>query len=294
MCGVGRDKVDVWGYYFSELRRPSGFGFDVDYSAFDGSAGGVLFDFFQHVTDRFYSKSTTEERNARHALLSSIKRAFVIVGPNLIRTEQGNKSGCAMTDVLNSVMNVFVVCMSYLHGRLIKGLSPNFDNFDNDVRVVTYGDDVIVGADLATLSYFNRDTIREIATHLGMKVTSAAKTGEFIPFEPIVNLSFLKSGFRNVDGVVFPTYPEDVIHKQLLWTRKGNLGDARIQRDIIKGALEFAAYRGPEYLDKTMRELRAVGRKDKLHYADAYMYVKERQENHVNTVVESLEFDDFD
>jgi len=277
-CGVGRDKVSVWAYYYEQLSSTGGMGFDIDYSSFDGSNTGLMFSFFQQVTDAFYRSEDDDEVRARHGLLECIKRAYLIVGDDLVRTEQGNKSGCAMTDILNSVNNVFVLLLAYLHGRMRAGFSGDFRDFDRDIRMITYGDDVIVGADLNTLHYFNRLTVKEVADHIGLKVTSASKSGEFVAYESLKDLTFLKSGFENRDGCVFPIYGDSVIHKQLCWTRKDNLNDTRVQRDIVQGALEFAAHRGVASLRTLERQLRECGRKDTLDYALFLGETKRKQE----------------
>jgi len=223
--GIGQDKDQCWGAYLDGLREVGENGFDVDYSNYDGSVPQCAVDAFSAVVDNFYGQRW---RSERASLVEAIVHSHVLVEDSIVRKDVGNCSGSPITDVFNSVTNWYVVLAAYVLSRRAAGLTATLAHFDDDVRALTYGDDVIVAARDEVLQYYNRDTFKQVAYHLGMTVTSANKTAEIIPFEPLVELTFLKSPFVECDGYVAAPLPLKVIHRELMWGKKVNRGDVLI------------------------------------------------------------------
>jgi len=279
-CGVGADAETYWAYYYEQLASVGRRAFDVDYSNYDGSVTAAQFDFFRNVTDAWYGM---ENRVVRHGLLHVLQFSYVIVGDNVMRTEQGNKSGNPMTDVFNSVTNVFVLLVSYLVGRYEAGLTPDLRDFDRDVRMITYGDDVIASADDSTLLYFNRLTVASVAAVMGMKVTPANKLAALTAHEPLENAIFLKAHFVPMGGIVAKRLPYETVYKQLQWIKKQNVSDLRIQNDIVRGACRDMAHYGPGSLRDFRQQLNDVGLQTDFDYSEFFLDVLFKQ----TTLIES-------
>jgi len=276
MCAVGIDKETVWNAMWQGLRGNSDIGFDVDYSNYDGSVTPIAFDFFRAVTDCCLPEETKQQR---HCLLHVLQHSYVLCRETVFLTEQGNKSGNPMTDIFNSVTNVFIILLSYLYGRGEAGLSLDFEQFNREVRAITYGDDVICSV-ARHVKYFSRETVFKVAAGLGMKVTSASKGVGIIPLEPLKNLSFIKLNFREEAGVMMCPLPKDVIWRMVQWTERGNLIDFRVQRDILDGAMRCMAHHGRQSVEDFARQVKEAGERVKFDYDLFYLDMIEKQEGY--------------
>jgi len=256
--GIGMDKDTVWGKYLSGLREVGDNGFDVDYGNYDGTVHGWASEAFLEVVENYYP-GTEEEKNARASILHSIVSSVIIAGREVIEKAEGNCSGNAMTDVYNSITNWYNVLLTYLISRYMGGKSVDFDEFDDHVRCLTYGDDVIISASDETLIYFNRAIFHQAMKCMGMEVTSADKTSVIIPFEPLEQLTFLKSPFVERDQYVAAPLPVKVIHRELQWEAKQNVGDCGILKQKVEVALQMMAHHGKEAVDNLVRQLGECG-----------------------------------
>jgi len=276
MCAVGIDKETVWKAMWQGLRGNSDVGFDVDYSNYDGSVTPIAFDFFRAVTDYCLPEETKQQR---HCLLHVLQHSYVLCRETVFLTEQGNKSGNPMTDIFNSVTNVFIILLSYLYGRGEAGLSLDFEQFNREVRAITYGDDVICSV-ARHVKYFSRETVFKVAAGLGMKVTSASKGAGIIPLEPLKDLSFIKLNFREEAGVMMCPLPKDVIWRMVQWTERGNLIDFRVQKDILDGAMRCMAHHGRQSVEDFARQVKEAGERVKFDYDLFYLDMIEKQEGY--------------
>jgi len=261
---IGIDKEAAWKNILNQLRVKGSRGFDIDYSNYDGSVSTQAFDFFREVVDEYYK----DQNVVRHALLHILQNSCVVVGDHLMFTEQGNKSGNPMTDVFNSITNVWLILVSYLNGRRTMCLPETLRDFERDVALITYGDDVICVADNVTLQYFNRCTIADVCSDLGYKVTSANKTANLVPCERIEELTFLKSMFVEKGQNIYCPMPKDVAIRELQWIDKRNMQDERIKRDLVDNSLRFMAHHGKEAVVQLQEQLKDNGVDSSFDYTD--------------------------
>jgi len=183
-----------------------------------------------------------------------------------------------MTDVFNSVTNVWLIYCVFQIARSCVGLTRDLKHFDEHVDALTYGDDIIIAADNETLCYFNRVNFRDVAEDVGMEVTGANKTAEIVPCDALEDLTFLKSPFV-VDGdVVRAPLPIKVIHREIMWMRKRNYGDVVIARQQLDTAVAMMAHHGEEAVEKFIRELQELGIDVEFSYARWFRELKEKQD----------------
>jgi hypothetical protein len=280
---IGIDKEVAWKSMWSSLRSKSELGFDVDYSNYDGSVSSVAFDFFRAVTDSVLPEETKLQR---HALLYVLQYSYLVCRGIVFHTIQGNKSGSPLTDVFNSVTNTFVMYLSYLYGRSMSGLPCDFANFDRDVRMITYGDDVIASVHRSAVHYFNRVIVARTAQALGMCVTSASKTGGLIEVEKLNELSFIKLNFRFEGDAVMCPLPLDVIWRVVQWTEKNNVGDGTTLGSIAGVAVRMMAHHGRERVEAFLDQLRKNDMRVEFDYEDFYVDMLALQEGFEFPVVE--------
>jgi len=271
---IGIDKEAAWKNILNQLRVKGSRGFDIDYSNYDGSVSTQAFDFFREVVDEYYR----DQNVVRHALLHILQNSCVVVGDHVMFTEQGNKSGNPMTDVFNSITNVWLILVSYLSGRRTMGLPETLRDFERDVALITYGDDVICVADNVTLQYFNRCTIADVCGDLGYKVTSANKTANIVPCERIEELTFLKSLFVEKGQNIYCPMPKDVAIRELQWIDKRNMQDERIKRDLVDNSLRFMAHHGKEAVVQLQEQLRDNGVDSSFDYTDFVYDISNKQQ----------------
>jgi len=270
---IGIDYEVAWKSIFDYLRSKGKYGFDVDYTNYDGSVSPQAFEFYRRITDEYYG----DRCPVRHGLLYILQNSYVLVGFNLMKTELGNKSGNPMTDVFNSITNVYILYASYLNGRISAGLSPDFTDFHRDVALLTYGDDVIISADCNTLKYFNRQSVSETTTKLGFIATSADKSGNLQKFENLLELQFLKSKFVPLDWCVLAPKPIEIAIRELQFISKQNKGDKRIKKDLFENAMRFAAHSGKNEIGKLQRQCADRGHNLRFDFEDFVQDIIDKQ-----------------
>lgn len=261
--GIGQDKETVWKAYYMGLREV-GEGkncFDLDYSGYDGSVCQQAFIFFEEITDFFYEKSDEREpenKTARHALLEGLRCAPVVMRRMLIETGQGNKSGNAMTDVFNSVTNVFVLHCTYIILMASAGIRISAADFHLNCRALVYGDDVVFSVTKDTREWLNPTQMAGVLEAFGYRTTAGNKS-ENIEYRDISVLTFLKSRFVYDKGVVWAPMPEQDIVKELQWVKKAQKDDEIDFRERIIRTRQFMAHHGKSKFDSFTEQLRSLG-----------------------------------
>ena len=261
--GIGQDKETAWKAYYEGLCEVGDgeCAFDLDYTGYDGSVGQQAFIFFENVTDAFYERTDLVDpgaKVARHALLDGLRNAPVVLKRIMVETVQGNKSGNAMTDVFNSVTNVYILHCAYLIMQKGAGLRLDPGDFHRSNRVLVYGDDVIWSTTREHKTWLDPTVMGEVLTLLGYQVTSAQKTKE-IAYASVTELVFLKSRFVPSGGVVWAPMPIQNVVKELQWCKKAQLGDDVDFRERIVRTRQFMAHHGKEAFMKFNTELSELG-----------------------------------
>jgi len=250
---VGCDKDSVWGAFKTGLESRGGNGFDIDFSNYDGSVPQCAVECFLEVVNNYYED---EYSLVREAIFHSVVHSVVIAGELVFEKDVGITSGIVGTEITNTVENLYLMLIAYQVAKDSAGLEPSLKDFDENVRMLAYGDDVIMGVTDEVLSFYNRKTIKEVMKFVGMTVTAANKEAAIIPFEPVSNLSFLKSEFIQRDGYVACPLPRKVIHRELIWEKKVNTGDETIMTQKIDVAMQMMAHHGEEAVDQLREQLK--------------------------------------
>jgi len=94
--------------------------------------------------------------------------------------------------LMNKFYNLYIYCE--LYKRKFFEL-PSFQNYVQDVRIVVYGDDNIVGCRQDILPWFNAFSYRDIMREMGMDYTPANKGDWKVPYFSLSETQFLKRKF---------------------------------------------------------------------------------------------------
>lgn len=257
--GIGADKEVVWAEYARIMRRNSPLGFRYDYANYDGTVMHAGFQFFGDICDAFYGKEDIAGRNARWALLDVLRHSTHLAGDCFFESHSGNKSGNPFTDVFNTITNTLCIYLSYLIVLSSLGESPNLSNFEEQVKFLTYGDDVVgtMRPDIAAKVTGTR--VQAVLGHLGYKVTDAMKNAVMEDHCAFEELCFLKSGWRFDGGVWCAPMEKPNIYKEARYRPKKFEYDESDTMARCQVMQRFMAHHGPEELLLFQNQLRERG-----------------------------------
>jgi len=260
---IGIDKEVAWKDIACELLSFSGVGLAFDYSQWDGSVPPWCFDIFESFVRDFYVWDEAAD-NARHTLLYMLRCANLLVANQVRVTDRGNKSGNPFTDVFNSVCNASVMMMAYVYLKSWNGGGMNVWAFDEDVRMLTYGDDMICSVRPSALSFFNGETIGPLLASFGFTLTDAQKSENgLVRCVPILSdqFTFLKTPFiyDRKTGTWLAPLPLDVIVRELMWIPRKMFGDERDKSQRVMNVMRFLAHHPQETYEKYAQLMRYQG-----------------------------------
>lgn len=257
--GIGADKEVVWNEYRLKFLENSDIGHAFDYRNFDGSVNADAFQFFDDFVGAYYSGAPPEDHLARKCLVRILRDANHVMGPYFFQSSQGNKSGNPFTDVFNSVCNYYIMSTAYCVARVTRGLQPTMINFDRDIKMLTYGDDIAMTVKRSALDYFNGPVIEQILACYGYKITDAKKTGVIPPYIDFSEITFLKCPFVEHKNVTLAPIPKSDIYKELCYAPKSCIGDSGDVQQRILNTLRFMSHHGANSLREFKSQLRERG-----------------------------------
>lgn len=119
-----------------------------------------------------------------------------------------NPSGHPLTVVINCIVNSIYIRIAFFD------ITGSLDGFRDQVKLVTYGDDMIAGVDPA--SGVDHTNISVALGCRGIVFTMADKESESVPFLNIEKVDFLKRSFRVVHGYCFAPLDIQSINRSLI------------------------------------------------------------------------------
>lgn len=170
----------------------------LDYSNFGpGLNAEVAYMVCKLITKRSKEKIKDIEEVELNALLMEIVNSEHIAFNTVYRQFSGSPSGESCTTIINSLVNLLYVLVAWInlmseffHDRLDVWMA-----FRQHVRLVVYGDDLIMNVSDSIKELFNTVTIGNFFSLYGITATSAEKDAELVPYKPLIYQSFLKRGF---------------------------------------------------------------------------------------------------
>ncbi|AUG90519.1 polyprotein [passerivirus B1] len=226
---VGCDPDYHWTPFFHSFDEFSQV-WALDYSCFDSTLPSCCFDLIAQKLAKIITPGEGIAPDAIVKYIRSISISKHVFGNEAYLMVGGNPSGCVGTSILNSMINNCVLISAFLTQ---KDFNPN------QMRILTYGDDVLYATNppihpRVVKKFFDENTT--------LIVTPATKAGDFPDESTIWDVTFLKRYF--VPDEIRPWYVHPVIEpatyeQSVMWTRGGDF------QDVVTSLSFLAHHAGP-------------------------------------------------
>jgi len=236
-----------WTMLMTHLQQVSEVGFAGDYSGWDGNLSPAIIMAVCDVINAWYDDGD-EAAMVRRVLFDELVHTNQIAIDVVYQSHIGNPSGNPLTTVLNTIANYYYLCYAFLELAPVEMNDPIF--FDQYVRVFIYGDDNIMAVHPEVVNFFFPANVSRILKEMNMTYTAADKKGDSV-MEPIVELTFLKSGFRKLGSFWVPTLDTATIENMVMWYRESSFEtEEELTISNINESLRAASLYGKKFFDK--------------------------------------------
>nr|WKV33672.1 MAG: RNA-dependent RNA polymerase [Riboviria sp.] len=240
----------------------------ADYSAFGYNLSSqVVAGVCDNICEWYKYNGASEDHIKRLRLILEydIMNPVHLCGRTVYRTFNGIASGSAMTAELNSEVNKMFIRLIYLDlARRHSYRLATMTSFNEHVRLVTYGDDVIMSVSDEIKEWFNCVTMGQAFAKFGITFTNGYKDDRLIYYEKLVDSSFLKRGFKphpKIQGVLLAPVARTSVEECVNWIHVSN-DDHEALLEVCRASMDLAFGHGPEYYkehgDKLMRACRTI------------------------------------
>jgi len=253
---------EMWSTLADTLREMGPHVVAGDFSNYDGTLCSAILWEVLDVVERFYEKSTEEDRKIRRGLWCELVNSVHATVPfdgtafgkiaYLYQWSHSQPSGNPMTVILNSVYHS--IATRYVFKLCARKYSPeqvSLDNWDKYVRHVNYGDDDVTNIHPSIIEWFNQLTMTEAFLELGMVYTDEAKSGDLVKSRKLQDVSFLKRKFRwdAEQGRWRCPHSIDVILEMAMWVKRG-VNHYELTAEVLEEAVHELAQHGREVFEE--------------------------------------------
>nr|QPN36931.1 hypothetical protein [Shenzhen Ifla-like virus 1] len=224
-----------------------------DYKAFgDTLQPEVVFGCFNLIQDWYYLHFKEPFSVEKDVMAYEAAHAKRIALNYLYQTVCGIPSGFPLTVEMNSMVNSIYMRVCWILIGKDNGVVATMRDFNRYVRIVTYGDDIIMSV-APGYEWFNFNSISKKLAEFNISFTSADKDRKNVPdYLPIEECTFLKRNFIRHPfrkNVWLGALPKQSIEESVSWVWKGNDPDAAIF-EAARACLEGAFGHGPNYYEE--------------------------------------------
>lgn len=275
---VGTNPYTEWDFLAKTLLSNSEQFIAGDFSGFDGSqVSDILWEIY-YLIESWYDANggTQEDKRVRYILWLDVVNSFHVSGSTLYEWTRSLPSGHPLTTIINSLYNHMLFRLAYF--QYVEFDVKKFLQFDNFVRLVTYGDDM-VGSVRKEASGFNQNTIPKFIHVFGATWTHESKAeGEYEDFRSITELDFLKRKFRFDEDLCLWMAPLslDSVLEPCCWTKDNNR-ELLIQKSNIDMAFRELPLHGKIVFEEWRDKLLSLSQKH-LQYVPMLTEYKEALE----------------
>lgn len=136
-----------------------------------------------------------EDDLVREMLFEGLASASHVAGDLVFKQLVGSPSGNPWTAPINCLCNLFYIMLAWLELFAENPALNNLQSFYKFVRIVTYGDDIIMSIAEELKDAFNNVTLQDIFAKHDIIFTDAAKDGTMRPYCDLLSATFLKHSF---------------------------------------------------------------------------------------------------
>lgn len=241
-----------WDELYIHLFQEGWRAFCGDYSNFDQNmSGGILFEAWSLVISM--GNLTERDRRICLSLATDASNPLTDFFGDLIRLSGTNPSGHSMTVIINGVVNSLYMRYAYYK------IHDQCDDFNDYVRMVTYGDDNVVVVHPKRQGTFNQKTVSAALATIMVTYTDAQKSKVVPEFTAPQDYSFLKRSWVKEGDIWLAPLEEDSIGKMLL---VGIKSDAEFERhvSILRSSCLEMFHFGRARYDEHIDRIRDLGR----------------------------------
>lgn len=166
-----------------------------DFSNFDGTLSGQILWAILDMINAWYDDGR-ENAEIRRVLWSEIVHSVHQTGGTYYGWNHSQPSGNPATVIINCLYNSIAVRIAWLHCTEGMAELHSMKGFNDNVVMVCYGDDNVIGVAPEVHHIFNMETLTAAFARFGMIYTDESKSGSVTAFRKITEISFLKRDFR--------------------------------------------------------------------------------------------------
>jgi hypothetical protein len=222
-----------------------------DYKAFDKRMSPtVILGAFQIIRHFLMESTNFEEIDFKviDGLAQDTAYPLIDFNGDLVQFWGSNPSGHPLTVIINSLANSLYMRYAYY------SLNPEkeVDTFAMNVRLMTYGDDNIMGVS-PNVPWFNHTTISAFLNTMDVTYTMADKEAESVPYIHIKDANFLKRTWRFDKETGFHLGPLALssIEKSLMvWTRSKEVCWEKQCHSILHNAIREYFFHGKDVFEE--------------------------------------------
>jgi hypothetical protein len=224
-----------------------------DYSKFDGSEKSIIHWAILDVINKWYGDDDRNQR-IRSTLWLEVTNSRHIYGSIVYQWVSSLPSGHPLTTIINNLYNqmAFRLCWLRLHDDDISALPA----FDDNVYLITMGDDNLFSVSTPYRSKFHESFLADTMKTFGLTYTSETKGETSVSLRRIDEVEFEKRMFR-FDGILgryVGPLRLSVILEMPYWTKDKSNAD-EISNDTANTALVELSLHGPEFFRKFGRPM---------------------------------------
>lgn len=262
--GVGINKGSrEWHTMVNYLMETSEYGFDGDYSKFDGTVNPELVQGVADIVNDYYKD---DHSLLRKAILVSDSQALHIFKRFIYCTRGGVQSGSPLTVVINTIVGECYLRIAFM--KLMPEGMNSLYYYRRYIRTKIYGDDNVVSVPLDYIEFYNAKTVGDFLRPYKIYYGAAIKGTEQVAFKKITETSFLKNAIGKMHGFYVPLMEKSACLETINWIRQCN-DELGACEDNINSVLRALYFYGRQEFD-TWREkiLKAEGRFNLLSFRE--------------------------
>lgn len=285
-CSVGIDPVVGFHQLLMRFKKISKYGEAGDFKRWDKHLMAPLMKAVIEDISKRYQESDPDNseklRNTYNVLADKTIYAIIVAEGHWYVKMRGNPSGCVLTSVLNSFVNLLMTYMAIVHiikehnqictkltdhqllelygvehrsklslmrmpiYRISQWIEKNFD-------CAFYGDDKITAISPDYLWLVNFMSFRKFYTNImGIDYDSPEKNGVYKSYDLLENLSYLSRSFHQYNGTTLAALKTTTVNALLYWSRENNVEQYKALFEVV--ILE-AVLHGEEYYNQVKNTL---------------------------------------
>lgn len=261
---------------------------DGDFGNLDGTLSDQVLWGVKDVYNQMYEECEADS-NIREKLWSMLVYCVHLSRDKAYMVTHSLPSGVFGTSDFGSTY--LAIIFRYLWMKMAPKELATMRAFNENVRIVFYGDDNIWSVTNEAAAFWTMQRLTDEFKKVGMEYTDAAKSGDMADFKDLTQVQFLKRFFKWSDVMNRHTCPSELMGRleTLNWTRRNSVTDPRtIESDNIQDVLKEVAAHGRETFEEWAPKIVKVAMESKV----PNVYLEDFMHYHVpsdDVVIEGVE-----